>query len=274
MSAQLGMSSTSAARHVPSGLQRFLLKIRPVLESLIGIVLFLLAWSVTSSALGNASLLPSPTRVYAALKVLFAGEIYPDIGASLLHLGIGYVIGVVAGLALAILAARFEPLASTIEPAIELLRPISAIAWIPIAILMFGVSAGVPIFLIAYAAAFPIFVSTLDGIRRLDVSLLNAARSLGASSNFVTAHVVLPAALPHVMTGARLSLGVAWMAMVAGELVGADSGLGWRIMWYQEFFQMDRVMAIIIVIGVLGFLADASLRSLQGWILHWNPREP
>ena len=86
-------------------------------------------------------------------------------------------------------------------------------------------------------------------------------------------HVVLPAATPYVLTGARLSLGVAWMAMVAGELVGADAGLGWRIMWYQEFFAMDKVMAIILVIGVLGFIADAGLRFLQRRLLHWNPVE-
>ena len=254
--------------------RRLLFAVRPGVEPVLGITLFVLLWSFISSTLRNPSLLPSPLVVYGALKGLLAGEILADIVASLVHLTIGYVIGVAIGLALAVLAARFQVLGSFIEPVIEVLRPISAIAWIPIAILMFGVSAGVPIFLIAYAAAFPIFVSTLDGIRRLDVSLLYAARSLGASSNFVTTHVVLPGAMPHVLTGARLSLGVAWMAMVAGELVGADAGLGWRIMWYQEFFAMDRVMAIILVIGVLGFLADAALRSLQRWVLHWQPVEP
>ena len=274
MSARLDTASRSAARHVPSTRQRLLLKVRPAVESVLGIVLFLGVWSAASGALGNASLLPSPAVVYGALKGLLAGEIYPDIGASLVHLGIGYAIGVFIGLALAIMAARFEALASAIEPVIEILRPISAIAWIPLAILMFGVSAGVPIFLIAYAAAFPIFVNTLDGMRRLDVSLLNAARSLGASANFISVHVILPGALPHVMTGARFSLGVAWMAMVAGELVGADSGLGFRIMWFQEFFAMNKVMAIIIVIGVLGFVADASLRALQRRILRWDRLDP
>jgi ABC-type nitrate/sulfonate/bicarbonate transport system permease component len=268
--------TVAAPRQAAAGaqpLRRLLFVALPFLESVLGVVAFVLLWAFISSSLKNPQLLPSPSVVYAALKSLLGGEIYPDIWASLVHLGIGYVIGIALGLALAVLAARFIELGAFIEPVIEVLRPISAIAWIPIAILMFGVSAGVPIFLIAYAAVFPIFVSTLDGIRRLDVSLLNAARSLGASSNFVTTHVVLPGAMPYVLTGARLSLGVAWMAMVAGELVGADAGLGWRIMWFQEFFAMDRVMAIILVIGVLGFFADAALRSLQRSLLHWQPTE-
>lgn len=119
----------------------------------------------------------------------------------------------------------------------------------------------------------PIFVSTLDCIRRVDFGLLNAARSLGASPNLVVTHVVLPSAMPFVLTGARLSLGVAWMAMVAGELVGADAGLGWRIMWYQEFFAMDRVMAIILVIDLLGYLVVAALRWLQRRLLRWSATE-
>ncbi|MES2482533.1 MAG: ABC transporter permease [Pseudomonadota bacterium] len=239
-----------------------------------GITGFVLAWGLASATISNATLLPAPAKVYAALIEMVRTDIAVDIAVSLAHLGTGYAIGITLGLLMAILAVRFAAAGTVIEPMVEVLRPISAIAWIPIAILMFGVSDAVPVFLIAYAAAFPIFINTLDGIRRLDAALLDAARSLGASPNFVTLRVVLPGALPYAMTGARLSLGLAWMAMVAGELVGADAGLGWRIMWYQEFFAMDKVMAIILVIGVLGFLADVGLRGLQRALLHWNPVEP
>jgi sulfonate transport system permease protein len=83
--------------------------------------------------------------------------------------------------------------------------------------------------------------------------------------------VVLPAALPAIVAGARLSLGVAWMALVAGEIVGGDAGIGWRILWYQEFFQMDRVLAAILIVGVLGLAADGVLRLLQRRLLRWHP---
>ena len=273
MNAQEQSTSGSGAVRAESQLRRAGIVLAPAIQSIVGIVAFMLLWAAISASLKNSALLPSPMAVFAALKTLAAGEIFVDIAASMVHLSIGYTIGAMVGLLLAVLAARFEGLDAFIEPVIEVLRPISAIAWIPIAILMFGVSEGVPIFLIAYASAFPIFVSTLDGIRHLDASLINAARSLGASSNLITTHIILPGAMPYVLTGARLSLGVAWMAMVAGELVGADAGLGWRIMWYQEFFAMDRVMAIILVIGVLGFVADSALRSLQRRLLRWNPTE-
>jgi ABC-type nitrate/sulfonate/bicarbonate transport system permease component len=174
-------------------------------------------------------------------------------------------------LALAILSARFVAVETIVDPLVEMLRPISAIAWIPLAILMFGVSRSVPIFLIFYAAVFPIFINTLAGVKQVDPQLVRAATMLGASPRIVVQHVVLPAALPFVLAGARLSLGVAWMAMVAAELTGADSGLGWRLFWYQEFFAMDKVMAVILTIGVLGYLFDTLLRRLQARITRWNP---
>jgi NitT/TauT family transport system permease protein len=135
---------------------------------------------------------------------------------------------------------------------------------------MFGIGRGVPIFLIFYASIFPIFVNTLAGIRQVDPNLLNAARTLGAPPRMIVTHVVLPAALPLVLAGARLSLGVAWAAMVAAELTGADAGLGWRIFWYQEFFAMDKVMAVILTIGVLGYALDLALRRLQAAMTRWS----
>jgi ABC-type nitrate/sulfonate/bicarbonate transport system permease component len=160
---------------------------------------------------------------------------------------------------------------AVIDPFAEFLRPISPIAWIPLAILLFGVGGAVPVFLIFYAAVFPIFVGTLDGIRRVDRNLVNAARALGASRATLATRVILPAALPAIFAGARLSLGVAWMALVAGEIVGGDAGIGWRILWYQEFFQMDRVLAMILVVGALGLAADSLLRVLQRRLLRWHP---
>jgi ABC-type nitrate/sulfonate/bicarbonate transport system permease component len=160
---------------------------------------------------------------------------------------------------------------AALDPLMELLRPIGAIAWIPLAILMFGVGQLVPVFLIFYASTFPVFVSTLAGIRQVDRRLIQAAEMLGSSRRMIVTHVVLPATLPLVLSGARLSLGVAWASMVAAELTGADSGLGWRIFWFQEFFAMDKVMAVILTIGVLGYLLDLALRFLQRRLTRWSP---
>jgi ABC-type nitrate/sulfonate/bicarbonate transport system permease component len=240
-------------------------------EFLLGLSVVVALWYVTSVAVGNKTLVPSPLMVLRAWAELLRNDLPADILASLIHLGIGYVLGIATGLALAFLSIRFDAVDAIVDPLVEVLRPISAIAWIPLAILMFGISQSVPIFLIFYAAVFPIFVNTIAGVKQVDVNLVRAAEMLGASRRTVVIHVVVPAALPFVLAGARLSLGVAWMAMVAAELTGADSGLGWRLFWYQEFFAMDKVMAIILTIGVLGYLFDTLLRRLQARITRWSP---
>jgi ABC-type nitrate/sulfonate/bicarbonate transport system permease component len=228
-------------------------------------------WHLVSLAVNNRTLVPPPLLVLDAWISLWGEELPNDIIASLVHLGIGYGLGIATGLLLALLAARFLFVEIIIDPIVEILRPIGAIAWIPIAILMFGIGRGVPVFLIFYAAIFPVFINTLAGIKQVDPRLVQAAEMLGASRRMIVTHVVMPAALPLILAGARLSLGVAWMAMVAAELTGADSGLGWRIFWYQEFFAMDKVMAVILTIGVLGYIFDTLLRWLQARITRWSP---
>ena len=228
-------------------------------------------WHMVSVAVNNKTLVPPPLLVLQAWISLWGDELPTDIVASLVHLGVGYGLGITTGLVLALLAARFGFVEVIIDPIVEILRPIGAIAWIPIAILMFGIGRGVPVFLIFYAAIFPVFINTLAGIKQVDPLLLHAAQMLGASRRMIVTHVVMPAALPLILAGARLSLGVAWMAMVAAELTGADSGLGWRIFWYQEFFAMDKVMAVILTIGILGYTFDTLLRWLQARITRWNP---
>jgi ABC-type nitrate/sulfonate/bicarbonate transport system permease component len=228
-------------------------------------------WQLVSTLVDNRTLVPPPLLVLDAWITLWGDDLPTDISASLVHLGLGYGAGIATGLLLALFAARFQFVEVIVDPLVEMLRPIGAIAWIPIAILMFGVGREVPVFLIFYAAIFPIFINTLAGIKQVDVRLVQAAQMLGASRRLIVTHVVMPAALPLILAGARLSLGVAWMAMVAAELTGADSGLGWRIFWYQEFFAMDKVMAVILTIGVLGYVFDTALRWLQVRITRWSP---
>lgn len=241
------------------------------LEFLLALAGVVALWHVASIVVANKTLVPAPLLVLEAWAALLRTDLPTDALASLVHLGIGYGLGAGTGLVLAVLSARFIAVEAIADPLVEVLRPISAIAWIPLAILMFGISRMVPIFLIFYAALFPIFINTLAGVKQVDPQLVRAARALGASDRLIVTHVVMPAALPFVLAGARLSLGVAWMAMVAAELTGADSGLGWRLFWYQEFFAMDKVMAVILTIGLLGYLFDTLLRRVQARITRWSP---
>ena len=237
----------------------------------VALAVLVMLWQIASETIANKTLLPSPMLVLRAWIGLLQGDLREDVLASLLHLAIGYGLGIATGLALAVAAVQFVAVESIVDPIIEVLRPISAIAWIPLAILMFGISRMVPIFLIFYAAIFPIFINTVAGVKQVDPQLVRAAEMLGASRRTILMRVVMPSALPFVLAGARLSLGVAWMAMVAAELTGADEGLGWRLFWYQEFFAMDKVMAVILTIGVLGYIFDTLLRRLQTRITRWSP---
>ncbi len=241
------------------------------IEPLLGLACVLLLWQWIGLRAHNSNLVPMPAAVWSAFVGMLDSELPVDIGASLLHLGTGYSLGILAGLGLAMLAASSRWLEAVIDPFAEFLRPIGPIAWIPLAILVLGVGRAVPIFLIFYASIFPMFVNVLAGIRRVDPKLVHAATSLGASRSMVVSHVILPAVVPSIITGARLSLGVAWMSLVAGEIVGGDAGIGWRILWYQEFFQMDRVMAGILIVGVLGLMADGLLRFVQHLVRRWMP---
>jgi ABC-type nitrate/sulfonate/bicarbonate transport system permease component len=241
------------------------------LEPLSGVVALAVGWQVASIVAHNPTLVPPLEAIWSALVDQAQGDLANDIIASLIHLAGGFGAGATLGLLLALLCARFTLFAAIVDPIAEFLRPISAIAWIPIAILLFGIGRGVPMFLIFYASLFPIFVNALDGIRRVDPSLVRAAEMLGASRRLVVTHIVLPAALPAIFAGARLSLGVGWVAMVAGELVGADTGLGYRIEYFQEFFSMEGVMATIVVVGIAGYCLDALLRWLQASLLRWSP---
>ncbi len=236
-----------------------------------GLALVYGAWAFAAWQVENPVLLPPPASVLAALADILADELVFDILASLRHLGAGMAIGVSIGFALAFVAASIRPIAILIDPLVELLRPISGIAWIPLAILMFGVGETVPIFLIAYVSVFPIFINTLAGVRGVDPNLIAAARVLGATPLAIQRRVVLPAATPMIFSGLRLSLGVSWMTLIGAELIGADSGLGWRAYWYEQFFALDKTMAVILVVGILGYAFDAILRAIQTRLLRWSP---
>lgn len=228
-------------------------------------------WAAFATWIGNSALLPSPRRTFEALAYILQTSFLVDALASLSHLALGFSAGLMVGVALAIISASSRYSAALIEPISELLRPIGAIAWIPIALLLFGVSGLVPVFLIFIASVFPIYVSTLHAITKVDPRLIMAAESLGASKRTILAMVILPGGVPMIITGARLGMGVSWMAMVAAELIGADEGLGWRVFWFQEFFRMDRVLALMILIGIIGLCIDKSLRSLQRRLAPWAP---
>jgi len=156
-----------------------------------------------------------------------------------------------------------------VDPLIELLRPISGIAWIPLGMFILGVGEALPTAIMFYGAFFPIVINTVVGVRSVNPGLVQAARVLGVGRAHIVRHVIWPAALPNILVGARLGAGAGWMAMVAAELIGAPSGLGFAVEWYRELLMTPSVLAFVFLIGLLGYLFDRLLRWLQRVLTPW-----
>jgi ABC-type nitrate/sulfonate/bicarbonate transport system permease component len=232
--------------------------------------LFALCWAGVAAWTANPVLLPSPLAVAAALAALARElELFQHAAISLARmaasLSIACALALPLGLAMG-MSRRFERFA---DPTLELLRPISGIAWIPLALFLFGIGNALPVFIMSYAAFFPILLGAVAGVRGVDRRLVDAARSMGVPRGTIVARVVVPAALPSLLVALRLGLAVSWTAVVAAELIGAPSGLGYAVEWYRELLMTPQVMSFIAMIGVIGYACDAAVRALGRRLTPW-----
>lgn len=201
-----------------------------IVLGLLGTAVFLAIWTLASRSLGNAVLLPSPASVLSAFGELISdGSLVGDVRASIVRVFGGFLLAASIAVPLALLLAYSRILRGLVMPLIALIRPIPPIAWIPLAILWMGLGDPPSYFITAIAAFFPIFLNAFAGGSSLQEEHVNAARSLGAKPAALLATVMLPSALPMIVTGLRIGLGQAWMAVVTAELIAAQSGLGYMI---------------------------------------------
>jgi NitT/TauT family transport system permease protein len=222
------------------------------------------AWQVAVMVTGTA-VFPSPGRVVGGLVELAGrGVLWSSIRDSLVRVGSGYGLALVVGLPLGTAMGWWTPLARALDPAIQLLRPISPIAWIPVAIVLFGVSNLATIFLVFLASFFPIVVSTANGVAGVPEIYRRAGRNFGLSAFGVLRRVIVPAALPRMLVGLRIGVGIAWLVVVAAEMVAVDSGLGFVIIDARNAGQRyDLVVGAMLLIGVIGLALDLLIRRLE-----------
>jgi ABC-type nitrate/sulfonate/bicarbonate transport system permease component len=212
-------------------------------------------WYVTAKLVGRATFLPGPELVAKTLVSLaLGGELFPNVVASLGRVLIGFSIGATTGILLGIVIGLFPRAESAFEPIVELARSIPPYAMIPFAILAFGTGPEGKFFVLAYATFFPVLISTINGLSNVPPCLVDAAFTLGASRLFTIARVMLPSAVPQIMVGLRLGFGLAWLSLIAAEMVAASEGLGFMIADGRELLQTNVVMAGMIVIGILGYM--------------------
>ena len=231
---------------------------------------FALLWYLAHLWNDNPLQLPSPGKVLAALwELLRSGEIFDHAWVSTVRMLIALVLAILVSVPLGFVMGLSRTAESYLDPMVEMLRPISGIAWLPLALFIFGVGDTLPVFIMFYVAFFPVLLNTVAGVRHTDPKLVSAARTMGVGRRALLIHVLIPSALPTVMVGIRLAFAASWAAIVAAELIGSPSGLGFAIEWYRQLLMTPKVFAFIMVIGVVGYLCDTGLRALQRRLTPW-----
>jgi ABC-type nitrate/sulfonate/bicarbonate transport system permease component len=214
---------------------------------------------------------PAPSAMLKALwQMTVTGEIFPHIGISIVRAVCGYVIAAFLGVIIGLLVAWSETFEIIFDPLIELIRPISTFALVPVMFVWFGIGNGSKTAIIVKACFFPIVLNTIAGIKGVDVRLIQAARSLGANGRQLWTMVLIPSALPMIITGMRISTAMSMLAIVGVEMLAADSGIGFLVIDAQRTFATDRMFAGIIVISLMGFTLDKIARFVQHKILSWH----
>jgi len=228
------------------------------------LVALVAVWWFTVVASGTI-IFPTPWDVVlGTLELARLGSLWDHIASSLFRVGAGYLLAAAVAIPLGLLMGWFEGVFATLNPLIQILRPISPIAWIPLAILWFGVGNVSPIFLIFLASVFPIIVETAAGVHSIERQYIRAAQNFGVAGLALFRQVVIPAALPHIITGMRISLGVAWLVVVAAEMIALRSGLGYLIIDSRNAGnRYDLVVAGMVIIGLTGLLLDILMRQLE-----------
>ena len=239
-------------------------RIKSTLPALLVIAALLLIW--WGAVVATHSLIfPTPWGVVTgAIELLVNGTLWRHIGASLMRVGTGFGLAVCVAVPLGLWMGWVRGAYSTLNPIFQMLRPISPIAWIPVAILWFGVGEVSPIFLIFISSVFPLIVQTTSGVHTIDKRYLRAAENFGVSRATLFRQVVIPAVLPQIVVGMRIGLGVAWLVVVAAEMIALRSGLGYMIMDSRNAGnRYDLVIAGMIIIGVIGLSLDGTMRRLE-----------
>lgn len=239
----------------------------------LSIVGLIVVWQLAASAVNETLLLPSFLQVVAAFSSTWQSILMEDLPASLLHFFIGMLAGLLVALPVGMSMGWFRAADRVLDPIVEILRPIPPLAWIPFAIVWFGLSNEAAGFIIFVGAVFPILINTYVGFRSLPRVYVESAKVLGATRDIdLVRYVAFPFALPSIAGGIRIAMGIAWMCLVAAEQFGVStSGLGYKIWSYYYLHEMDYVLLYMIVLGLLGLLIDRSFRYVvEEKMLKWQ----
>jgi NitT/TauT family transport system permease protein len=232
----------------------------------------LVVWEGCARAhLVSPIVLPAPSAVAAKwVAGVVSGELPRDAAASLFRVLLGFAIGAALALPVGLVMGAYPRVHALLDPLLQVLRPIPPIAFIPLAILWFGLGNPPAVFLIALGAFFPVLMNTIAGVRHVDGLYLRAARNLGASGSTLFRRVIVPAALPYILAGMRIGFGTAFIVVIVSEMIAVNDGLGYRILEAREFMWSDKIIAGMLTIGLLGLGIDTGMSRLNDHLLRWH----
>ncbi|MDP7988951.1 ABC transporter permease [Bacillus sp. MHSD_36] len=225
-------------------------------SGIIAWVLILTIWSIVTN-FSDPQFLPSPIAVlYGAIELSQNGSLFIYIGVSFLRVITGWVLGNLVAIPIGLLIGRIPWLRALFDPVINFIRFIPPLAFITLFMLWFGIGEQSKIFLIMYATFFIVTINTITGVQAVEEDKIRSARSMGASEWQIMFHVIIPAALPYIYTGAKLAMGSSFMAIVGAEMVAANEGIGYMIWNARLYFKTDWIFVGLVVLGLMGFLMD------------------
>ncbi|ACH38750.1 ABC transporter, membrane protein [Citrifermentans bemidjiense Bem] len=230
---------------------------------LLTVVAFVLIWQIAARRYPPEQF-PAPSDVVLAIKELSDnGVLWTNIGISLARFAAAYLMAVVAGIPLGLFLGRFTRCHRAIDPLIQVLRPISPIAWFPLAVLWFGIGNAPAVFIIFLAAFYPVLLTTISAVRGVPAVYLKVSTNFGAGAFLTFVRVIVPAAFPGIMVGLHIAVGTGWIHLVAGEMLGAQSGLGFMIVDARNFLRTDQVMAGMLLVGLLGLAIYKAMKTFE-----------
>ena len=243
--------------------QGFLHHLTWLVLRLLPFVVMVFLWDFASRAFDVPVLFPGPLSTWdKAIQLIADGQLQADILISLWRITVGFVVGSLLGMTLGLMMGLSRPIADTLGPFVHTLRFIGPIAWISAVMMWFGLGETSKVILIVYTTTFVVLISTMIGVMTIHPNKLRAARVFGARGFRLFAHVTLPAALPHVLTGARLAMMNSFMTIIAAEMVAAREGLGFLIFNSRQWMEVDAIFVGMITLGLLGLLADRLMALL------------
>ena len=236
-------------------------------------VVLVIVWEVAAKAgWVSPQVLPAPSKVLnTAIKLAATGSLLGDLRTSLLRAATGFALGGSVGFTLGVLVGFSRIAEAAIDRSVQMIRAIPFLALLPLVIVWLGVGEAEKIFLVALGVTFPIYINTTLGIRQVDPKLIELGRIQGLGPFELIRRIVLPGALPSILTGVRYALATAWLALVVAETIGAESGIGFLAMDAREFLRTDVIVLTIAIYALIGVAADAIARLLERRLLAWHP---